>query len=67
VVISDNITAFNLNVFEGSRNLTQIRIGPNVDIQGTDLMAYYNFWGAYMGNSRMAGTYTFSDGRWTRR
>jgi len=27
-------------------------------------MAFYGFRGAYMGNSRRAGTYTFTNGRW---
>ena len=64
VTISDNVSSFNTNIFDGSRNLTQISIGPNVNITGSELLAFYNFVGAYMINSRRAGTYTFTDGRW---
>jgi len=64
VTISENVSSFNLNVFDGSRNLTRITIGPNVDIQGNEPMAFFNFRGAYLANNRRAGTYTFTNGQW---
>jgi len=64
ITIPNSVTHITGNAFTGTNNLTQITIGPNVTITGNELMPF-NFRGAYLENSLRAGTYTFTNGRWT--
>ena len=65
VTIPDSVASFNMNVFAGARNLTRVSIGANVNITGTEAMAF-NFRGAYLVNQSRAGVYTFNNntGMW---
>jgi hypothetical protein len=53
-------------VFAGSlRNVTQISIGANVNLEEYSDVVWTGFRSFYQVNGNRAGTYTLSDGRWS--
>jgi hypothetical protein len=64
VVIPNSIGSLHKNVFSGVRNLNKIIIGDNVELLGTDQVAF-NFADFYLKSNFRAGTYTFANGSWS--
>jgi hypothetical protein len=64
VLIPNSVGTLHKNVFSGVRNLSRISIGDNVELLGTDQVAF-NFADFYLRSNFRAGTYTFADGSWS--
>ena len=65
IVIGDGIGSIHESVFSGSfRDVTQISIGANVNLQGNNEIVWRVFRAAYEANGARAGVYTLRDGQW---
>jgi len=65
IVIGEGIGSIHESVFSGAlRDVTQISIGANVNLQGNNEIVWRMFRAAYEENGARAGVYTFRDGQW---
>ena len=65
ISLSTGITSIRENVFGDSfRNITRIKLGSMVNLQGDNDMAWRIFRTAYEANGGKAGVYTFRNSKW---